>query len=165
MSAKRKTWREKLADSKDLPKVGEVTGRMMTKWGTGTMVVPAPIEVDELMRRVPRGRVTTINQIREALARKHRVNFACPITTGIFAWIAANAAEEAATAGAKRITPYWRTLKSTGELNEKYPGGIPAQARRLRAEGLAIEPGKGRKPPKVKDFTAHLATQRAMSNA
>src|SRR5687768_12733720 len=45
----RKTWREKLADSKGLPKVGKVEGKMTTRWGTGTMVIPAPLEVDELM--------------------------------------------------------------------------------------------------------------------
>ena len=162
MSAKsyrKKTWQEKLADSKGLPKVGKVTGKMTTRWGTGTMVVPAPIEVDELMRRVPKGRVTTINQIREALARKHGVNFTCPITTGIFAWIASHAAEEAAAEGRKRITPYWRTLKSAGELNVKYPGGVAAQAARLRAEGLQIEPGKGKKPPTVKNLERYLASK------
>jgi hypothetical protein len=160
MSAKsyrKKTWQEKLADSKGLPKVGKVTGKMTTRWGTGTMVVPAPIEVDGLMRRVPKGRVTTINQIRETLAKKHKVSFACPITTGIFAWIASHAAEEAAAQGRKRITPYWRTLKSAGELNVKYPGGVAAQAARLRAEGLEIEPGKGKKPPTVKNLERYLA--------
>jgi alkylated DNA nucleotide flippase Atl1 len=156
-SSRKKSWQEKLADSKGLPKIGKVTGKMTARWGTGTMVVPAPLEVDELMRRVPKGRVTTISQIREALARKHRVNFACPITTGIFAWIASHAAEEAAAQGRKRITPYWRTLKSSGELNVKYPGGAAAQAARLRAEGLDIEPGKGKKPPVVKNFTRFLA--------
>jgi hypothetical protein len=158
MSAKyvRKSWREKLADSKDLPRVGKVTGKMLKRFGTGTMVIPAPLEVDELMRSVPKGRVTTINELREALARKHRADFACPITTGIFAWIAAHAAEEAAAAGRKRITPYWRTLKSTGELNIKYPGGAEAQAARLRAEGVDIEPGHGKKPPKAKVFTSYI---------
>jgi hypothetical protein len=62
----------------------------------------------------------------------------CPLTTGIFAWLAANAADEAANEGAKRITPYWRTLKSGGELNPKYPGGIEAQKAQLRAEGHKI---------------------------
>lgn len=157
MSAKyrRKSWREKLADSKGLPKVGRVTGKMSRRWGTGTMVVPAPLEVDALMRRVPKGRVTTINELRGALARKHGVDFACPITTGIFAWISAHAAAEAATEGKKRITPYWRTLKTGGELNVKYPGGAEAQAARLRAEGLVIEPGRGKKPPKVKEFKSY----------
>ena len=131
----RKTWREKLADSKGLPKTGKIEGKMSTRWGTGTMVIPAPREVDELMRRVPKGRLVTSNELRAALARKHGVNFACPITTGIFSWIAAHAAEEAARAGAKRITPYWRTLKTGGELNPKYPGGLDGIRKRLQGEG------------------------------
>ncbi len=157
MSAyRRKTWQEKLADSKGLPKLGKVEGNMRQTWGTGTMVVPTPIEVDEVMRRVPRGKVTTINQIRSVLAKKHQVKICYPITTGIFSWIAAHAAEEAAAAGRKRITPYWRTLKGAGELNPKYPGGIEAQAKRLKAEGHIIEPGKGKKPPRVKDVEKRL---------
>ena len=139
MPTKAKTsWREKLADSKGLPWVGEVTGKMRPRWGKGPMVIPAPAEVDALMKRVPKGRVVTINELRAALAVKHKVNFACPITTGIFSWIAAHAAEEAAAAGAKRVTPYWRTLKTGGELNPKYPGGVEGIAKRLRAEGHRI---------------------------
>jgi alkylated DNA nucleotide flippase Atl1 len=134
----RKTWREKLADSKGLPKIGRIEGKMTTRWGTGTMVIPAPREVDEIMSLVPRGKVTTINEIRAALARKHKVDIGCPITTGIFAWMAAHAAEEAAAAGAERITPYWRTLKTGGELNLKYPGGISALKKRLQPEGHKI---------------------------
>jgi alkylated DNA nucleotide flippase Atl1 len=138
MAATKKTWREKLADSKDLPKVGAITGRMTRRWGSGTMVIPAPSEVDEVMRRVPKGKLITINEIRTALAKKHRVTIGCPMTTGIFAWIAAHAAAEAAGAGVKRITPYWRTLKAGGELNPKYPGGIPELKDRLEAEGHRI---------------------------
>jgi alkylated DNA nucleotide flippase Atl1 len=134
----RKSWREKLADSKGLPKTSRIEGRMTSKWGTGTMVIPAPSEVDALMKKVPRGRVTTINELRAALARAHRVDIGCPITTGIFAWIAAYAAEEDAAAGRKRITPYWRTLKAGGELNAKYPGGVAALKRLLRAEGQKV---------------------------
>ena len=142
MKAK-KTWREKLADSKGLPKVGEVTGKMSKRWGEGTMVIPAPLEVDELMKQIPKGRLVTINELRAALATKHKVSFACPLTTGIFSWIAAHAAAEAEAEGAKRITPYWRTLKTGGELNPKYPGGAAALARRLRREGhKVVQKGK-----------------------
>src|SRR5258706_9781973 len=98
MKAK-KTWREKLADSKGLPKVGEVTGKMTKRWGEGTMVIPAPVEVDALMKQVPKGRLVTINEIRVALAAKHKADFACPMTTGIFSWIAAYAAAEAEAEG------------------------------------------------------------------
>ena len=121
---RKRSWREKLADSKDLPKVGPIEGKMTTRWGKGTMVIPAPIEVDALMRKVPKGKLVTINELRSALAAKHKVTIACPITTGIFAWIAAHAAVEDEADGKKRITPYWRTLKTGGELNAKYPGGV-----------------------------------------
>jgi hypothetical protein len=150
------SWQKKLADSKGLPKVEEITGKMSTRWGTGTVVIPAPIELDEIMRKVPKGKLTTINQIRLMLAQKHGATIDCPITTGIFAHIAAHAAEEAAAEGKKNITPYWRTLKSEGELNPKYPGGIEKQSVRLESEGHIIEPGKGKKPPKVKDFEKYL---------
>lgn len=139
----RRTWREKLLDDKDLPKVVPITGKGVIHWGEGTLVVPAPREVDELMRRVPRGRLVTINELRTALARRHGATIGCPLTTGIFAWIAAHAAEETAAAGKVRITPYWRTLKSGGQLNEKYPGGVAAQKRRLKAEGhTVVQKGK-----------------------
>jgi len=137
-SRTKKSWREKLADDKDLPKVGEATGKLTKRWGAGTFVIPAPREVDALMKQVPRGRVVTINELRAALARKHKTDFACPITTGIFSWIAANAAAEDEAEGKKRITPFWRTLKSGGEINPKYPGGAAGLARRLRAEGHQI---------------------------
>jgi hypothetical protein len=132
---KKKSWREKLADDKGLPKVTKVTGKMSQRWGTGTMVIPAPREVDALMRQVPKGRIVTINELRTALAKKHKASFACPITTGIFAWIAAHAAVEAEAEGEKRITPFWRTLKNGGEVNPKYPGGLGDLAKRLCAEG------------------------------
>jgi len=134
----KKSWREKLADDKGLPRVCRATGKLSKRWGTGTFVIPAPREVDGLMKQVPRGRITTINELRAALARKHKTDFTCPITSGIFSWIAAHAAAEAEADGARRITPYWRTLKSGGELNPKYPGGVAGIARHLRAEGHKI---------------------------
>lgn len=106
MTAKKKSWTEKLADSKGLPKVKKIEGKMSKKWGTSTLVVPTPLEVDSLMRKVPEGKLTTINEIRHALARKHNATIGCPITTGIFAWIAANAAEEQRKAGRDNVTPY-----------------------------------------------------------
>jgi len=145
-----------LAGDKDLPKIVEITDKMSKRWGTGTLVIPAPREVDETMAKVPEGKLITINGIRAVLAQKHGATVSCPLTTGIFAWIAAHAAEEAAAEGKRDITPYWRTLKSKGELNEKYPGGVAAQTAHLREEGHTIEPGKGKKPPKVKDFEQAL---------
>ena len=71
----RKSWQEKLLDSKDLPRVVEINEKMSTRWGTGTMVIPAPVEVNEIMKEVPEGKLITINQIREILAKKHGASF------------------------------------------------------------------------------------------
>jgi hypothetical protein len=159
MAKLKKSWREKLADDKDLPKVVEITGKMSTRWGTGTVVIPAPREVDEIMRSAPRGKLITINQIRARLAKRHGASIGCPITTGIFSGIAARAAEEDAAEGKKDITPYWRTLKVGGVLSDKFPGGVEAQAQKLKAEGHIIDLDKKGKPKKVKDYEKALVEE------
>jgi hypothetical protein len=137
-TTKKKSWREKLDRDGDLPKVVRIEGRMARRWGEGTCAIPSPREVDELMRCVPRGKLITMEELRAAVARKHGASMACPITTGIFSWIAAHAAEEASAAGDAVVTPYWRTLKTKGEVNTKYPGGIAGLTARLEAEGHAV---------------------------
>lgn len=138
MAYKKRTWAEKLADGKEFPKVSRIDQTRSKRWGSGTFVIPAPMEVDGLMRRVPAGKLTTIDELRKTLARRHGATIACPITTGIFAWIAAHAAAEANAQKVKNTTPFWRTLKTGGELNPKYPGGIPALRQKLRAEGHKV---------------------------
>jgi len=139
----KKSWQEKLNDSKDLPKVVKIEGKMSKRWGTGTVAIPAPIDVDEIMKTVPTGHLITINDIRAKLAKKHKASIGCPICTGIFAWVAANAAEEAKGEGKKNTTPYWRTLKTGGIVNEKYPGGVQGQKKLLEKEGhKVIKKGK-----------------------
>jgi hypothetical protein len=155
MSYQRKSWQEKLADSKGHPTVFEISSKQSKRWGSGTCVIPAPAEVDALMRSVPRGKLTTIDEMRKALARRHRATIACPITTGIFSWIAAHAAAEAEGEGKKRTTSYWRTLKSGGEVNPKYPGGAEALKRKLIAEGHTVL--QRRKRFFVENFAAKLA--------
>ncbi|MFM9960841.1 MAG: hypothetical protein ACKV2Q_06410 [Planctomycetaceae bacterium] len=141
---RKKTWREKLLDDKDLPKVSVIDGPMSQRWGEGTCVIPAPREVDEIMKSVPKGRLITTKEIQAAVATKHNATIACPMCCGIFAWIAAHAADEAEIEGTKRITPYWRTLKTGGELNPKFPGGVDALKVRLEAEGHRVV-AKGKK--------------------
>jgi len=71
------SWQEKLdkqekrARDQGYPRVVEINEKMSTRWGTGTCVIPTPREVDEIMGRVPKGKLITINQIREILAEKH----------------------------------------------------------------------------------------------
>lgn len=139
-TTKKLTWKQKLDRDEGFPKVVPIGPTMTSRWGEGTMVIPSPREVDAIMKRVPAGKLITINEIRAVLARRHGATIGCPMTTGIFAWIAANAAEERAGGrGADDRTPYWRTLKTGGFLNEKYPGGVSGQKVRLEEEGHRVE--------------------------
>jgi len=138
MAYKKKTAREKLLDSKDFPKIEKIKPNQEKIWGKGTIVIPAPIEVAEIMKEVPKGKLITINKIRERLAKKHKATIGCPICCGIFANITAHAAEEERLMGKKQITPWWRTLKGEGELNPKYPGGEQNQKKLLENENHRI---------------------------
>ena len=135
MPRKKKTWAEKLAEAKaktDLPKKFHCD-----KSGT-RLYVPSVGEIEQEMRGVRKGKVRTIKQITQKLTERHGVDMACPMTTGIFAWIIAHAADEQEQAGAKRVVPWWRLVKTGGELNPKYPGGVNAQCARLQAEGHRV---------------------------
>lgn len=151
------SWRQKLENHPEgLPKVVTGPSKWEKRFGGRRVLVPTPLLVDGLIRKVKKGRLITVAQIRERLAKDFRADSTCPLTTGIFIRISAEAAEEDLRAGKKSITPYWRVIKTDGSLNPKLPGGVKSQAAYLRAEGHKIEATKGKKPPKVKDFEKAL---------
>jgi hypothetical protein len=149
MSKARKTAREKLHNPQEAKVVDEPDGR-------GRMLIPRPLDVDALVRRIQKGKLLTVDQVRDQLAKEANADFTCPLTAGIFIRITAEAAEEDLRDGETEITPYWRVLKKDGSLNDKFPGGVDAQASRLSREGHSVEPGRGNKAPKVKDFEESL---------
>ncbi|MHC4698239.1 MAG: hypothetical protein ACYTFA_16020 [Planctomycetota bacterium] len=158
--AKGRTWRQKLEqEHPNHGKIFAIPPRMQKRFGTGTMLIPKPLDVDAVIRKVRRGRLVTQSEIRNKLAKDSQADSACPMTTGIFIRIVAEAAEEDRRAGKKRIAPYWRTIRDDGKLNEKFPGGVKAQAARLRQEGFTIQAAGGtsaRGCPRVKDFEKYL---------
>lgn len=151
----RKSWKEKL-HNQDHSKIIEIPARMAKRFGSGTMLIPKPLDVDALIKKAGRGKLLTVSEIRSKLARDNKVDTTCPLTTGIFVRIAAEAAEEELREGKKRVTPYWRVIRDDGSLNEKFPGGVNAQAKRLKEEGHSISPGRGNRPPKLQDFEKSL---------
>ena len=156
---KGKTWRDKLDQHHpNHGKIMHIPPSMRRTCGTGTIVIPRPRDIDTIMRSVRKGRLITVAQIRERLAKAAGVDCACPLTTGIFVRVAAEAAEEDARDGRTRITPYWRTVKDGGKLNEKFPGGVKAQANRLRSEGFEIERNARGQPSRVGEFEKYLVT-------
>ena len=131
----KKDFNAMLADSKGMPRIQMVTDpATIRKYGGDRMYFAPPIDYDRAMRRVPRGMVTTVGEIRAFFAREAGADFTEPITAGVFVSIAAWASFQRQA----DETPYWRTLKAGGELNPKYPGGIEAQREKLEAEGHTV---------------------------
>jgi len=146
MTAKRKTWQEKLADKPGYPKVialqaGFPCYNAVHKMGAEAgdpVVLVNPSDVTALMRQVPPGHLTTLSEICQWLARKYQAKGCCTLTAGIFVMTAANAVEEARAEGRELDIPYWRTLKADGSLNEKFPGGLEGHKALLEAEGFTV---------------------------
>jgi len=144
----RRSWREKM-DPPNLPKVVAIPPKWQKRFGPGTLLIPSPRDIEALIRAVRKGDLITVSRLRQHLSEQHGSNMTCPLTTGIFVRISAEAAEEEARDGKQRITPYWRVVKDDGSLNPKFPGGVARQAERLSAEGHRIVPGKGKRPPRA----------------
>ncbi|MDO4541336.1 MAG: MGMT family protein [Bacillota bacterium] len=118
-----------------MPKVQIVTDeKTIAKYGGEKMYFAPPIAYDEIMKKVPPGKVITVGDIRSYFAAANKADFTDPITAGIFVSIAAWASHQRQ----EDKTPYWRTLKAKGELNPKYPGGAEAQKQKLESEGHTI---------------------------
>ena len=150
----KKDFNAMLHDNKDMPKFQIITDlKSIEKYGGDRMYFAPPIDYDKIMKQIPHGKVITVGKIREYFAKKNGADFTEPITAGIFVSIAAWASYQRE----EENTPYWRTLKANGELNEKYPGGIEAQREMLEREGHTIIQ-KGRKNIKyyVKDYESVL---------
>ena len=134
----KKDFNAMLHDNKDMPKFQIITDeKSIEKYGGNRMYFAPPIAYDEVMKKIPYGKVITVGKIREFFAKENGADFTEPITAGIFVSIAA-----------------WA---SYGELNEKYPGGTRKQKEKLEAEGHIIIQ-KGRKSIRyyVKDYEDFL---------
>ena len=127
----KKDFNAMLHDNKDMPKFQIITDeKSIEKYGGNRMYFAPPIAYDEVMKKIPYGKVITVGKIREFFAKENGADFTEPITAGIFVSIAAWASHQRL----EDKTPYWRTLKANGELNEKYPGGTRKQKEKLEAE-------------------------------
>ena len=127
---------QKLQNSKNMPYVETLTDpAAIARYGGARMLLAPPLEYDALMKTIPYGKLITTDRVRAFLALRHDADFTCPLTCGIFVNIVAHASAE--REGVDE-TPWWRTLKKDGELNEKYPEGIDGQRLRLEMEGHVV---------------------------
>jgi len=143
MNATKKTALEKMMKHRP-PEVKAGPDEWNARYGGDTMLIPSPLAVSKVLETIPKGKVMTVTELRDILAQTYNADYSCPLTTGIFLRIVAEAHEEVQVAGGNDSWPYWRVIRDNGELIDKFPGGASSQASMLRAEGHTIVP-KGSK--------------------
>lgn len=145
------TYNDQLSDKGDMPKFRIIPTKSRAKHAKDSKVIIAPpIDYDEIMRQIPFGKLITNDLIKNQIANRYEADYTCPISSRKFIVLVGYASQERGI----DITPYWRTLKKDGELNDKYPGGLERQKGLLEKEGHTII--QEDKKYYVKDYLKHL---------
>jgi hypothetical protein len=122
---KRKTWLEKMNDGR-LPQV-EIADKGFGGITAGQkMLIPTPALIDAYIRQIPKGKNVDSTTIRKDLAIEHGAEVTCPLTTGIFIRIVAEAAYEEYAAGKpiSKIAPFWRAIDEKSPTAKKLTFGV-----------------------------------------
>ncbi len=81
----KKDFNAMLKDNKDMLKFVKITGEgSIKKYGGDSMYFAPPLAYDEVMKKIPYGKVITVGKIRDYFAKKNQSDFTDPITAGIF---------------------------------------------------------------------------------
>lgn len=133
-----KSWQEKLNDPKP-SQVKKLEKDVLGKPAGTVMYISTPLEIDKYVRSIPAGKAITTTELREALAKKNKADFTCPLTTGIFLRIVAEAAFEGFNAGKKvsAMTPFWRVIEPTSNLAKKLSFDSSFIKKQRAKEGIA----------------------------
>ena len=139
MAYKRKTWQQKLHNG--LPSKIEIVDKKFADVPEGaTMFIATPEIVDNYIRSIPKGTHTSLQQMRKDLAADNNAEYSCPITSGIFLRIVAEAAYEEYLAGKplKKIAPFWRMIDSKVPVAKKLTFGTAFIKEQRAKEGLSF---------------------------
>lgn len=103
------------------------------------MLIATPQIIDDYVRKIPSGSGTNLSTLRNDLAIEFHADKTCPVTTGIFLRIVAEAAFEELQSGKpiEDITPFWRVIQTSSKLASKLQCGIEFVRKRRMEEGLA----------------------------
>lgn len=137
MPAKKKSWSEKMKKPAK-PEIKAIEKAFMGMSVGDLMCIPTPHLLDEYIRLIPYGKTVSMELMRKDIALETRADFTCPLTTGIFLRIVAEAAlEQLAIHGdIKRITPFWRVVEPKSRLALKLTCGPEFIAAQRAAEGI-----------------------------
>lgn len=113
-------WNDKLHSEKT-HKVKHLDNRFVDIPENSDMLVATPKIFETYISQIPNGQSKTIKEMRNDLAKAYDANYTCPVTTGIFVRIVAEAAYEKYLQGADidDITPFWRVIDEKSSIVKK----------------------------------------------
>jgi hypothetical protein len=135
---KRKSWAEKLTIGRG-PVVEKARKEFAGIKVGQMMLIPTPKIVDTYIKQIPEGCEASPDQIRKDLAAEYHAETTCPLTTGIFIRIAAEAAYEEYEQGKplNKITPFWRVVSETSPTAKKLSFGTHLLKEQRKKEGIS----------------------------
>ena len=137
-----KTWQQKLNNGKE-PQV-KTAGKAFAGIHAGQkMLIPTPRLIDAYIRQLPKGKTVDSHTLRNDLALEYGADVTCPMTTGIFLRIVAEAAYEEFRNGkpVAEITPFWRVMDEKSNTAKKLTFGTGFLKELRKKEAYPFSPG------------------------
>ena len=134
--AVKKSWIDKMDQDHSVVKVLDKDFADM-KAGS-IMYISNPRTIEGYIRSIPKGKSVDLKTMRKDLAIEHDAEVTCPITTGIFLRIVAEAANEQFQQGKSlnKITPIWRVINPKMTITTKLTFGTKLIAEQRKKEKL-----------------------------
>lgn len=91
----------------------------------GTMLIATPKIIEDYISQIPKGKAVSPKTMRKDLALEYRAEYTCPVTTGIFLRIVAEANYEKyqQSNSLRGIAPFWRVIIPDSPLAKKLTFG------------------------------------------
>jgi ABC-type uncharacterized transport system ATPase subunit len=120
----KKTWLDKLNEKKE-PKIKRIDIDFADIPAGSNMFIATPKLIDAYIQQIGIGKRIDIKTLRKDLAIEHNADYTCPVTTGIFLRIVAEANYEKLQNGKRveEITPFWRVIEPKSVLAKKLTFG------------------------------------------
>lgn len=122
--ASKKTWLDKLSEKKE-SRIKRIDFDFADIPANSNMFIATPQIIDNYIKNIPKGKNVTVQTMRKDLAIENRADYTCPVTTGIFLRIVAEANFEKfiQANSLKGITPFWRVVEPNSTLSKKLSFG------------------------------------------
>ncbi len=135
--SKTKSWSEKY-QTRTEPDVKTLEKSFADILAGEEMLIATPQIFEDYLKKIKEGKSKTIKEIRSDLAKKYSADKTCPMTTGIFLRIVAEANFEklGQGIGVEKIAPFWRAIEPGSSLAKKLSFGEDFIIEMRKKEGI-----------------------------